>query len=125
MEHTDLKQKYLQGNIEINKYLGKEITYKEYTPSIANVQGRYHQSWDWLMEAVQKINDEQQAPLAIRDLKYTITYLLSGYYGFTDFKRVPITMTLYNLWQRVVMYSMYKNNGEEPLTPEQVEFLFK
>lgn len=108
-----------KGNLEINKYLGKEITHKEYAPTIANLNGSYHKDWNWLMDVVERINqNDMQCEGAIRDLKYTITYLLGGYYGFTDYKRLAVTFTRENLWARVVVYCQYKNNGGYPVTIE-------
>ena len=108
------------GNAEINTYLEREITHKEFAPSIANTNGRYHVSWDWLMEVVEKINKEQQAKDAIRDLNYTIRYLLASGYGYTGFERLHTTFTFNNLWRRVVLYCQYRNNGDKPVEAEDV-----
>jgi hypothetical protein len=108
------------GNNEINIYLEREVLLPHYSPCIVRTNGRYHVSWDWLMEVVEKINKEQQAKDAIRDLNYTITYLLAKGYGYTDFERLRTTFTLKNLWRRVVLYCQYKNNGDKPVTTEEV-----
>ena len=110
MKWTD--DKIALGNEELNKFLDVKKDSANFASNRVATKGYYHVDWNWLMRAVQKINEEQQCKDAIRDLSYTISYLLSGYYGYTDFKRVPVTMTLENLWHRVVMYAMHVKDGK-------------
>jgi len=45
----------LEGNKLINEYLGdREINHPLYAPNIVNNSGLYHESWDWLMPAIEK-----------------------------------------------------------------------
>lgn len=102
------KEYVIKGNEEINKYLGVEISHKKYAPTIVATNGSYHKSWDWLMNVVEKINEEQQVDDELRDLNYTISNLLSS--GFLYHDHPTMTFTLENLWYKVVDYCAYKNN---------------
>jgi hypothetical protein len=59
------KEIILENNKIISKFMGIDFTTVEsahkYSVYIRNNHGRYHNSWDWLMPVVRKINELDKA----------------------------------------------------------------
>lgn len=133
----------IKNNILIAKFMGATVSGSEYkipkvsipyqgwerfgdndpclkfTDECRDWEMQYHKSWDWIMPVIEKINSTHNKNTANgsiivgRDLQYTIQYLLSGGYGFTEHKRETVFFTLENIWERAVLFIKWYNENKK------------
>ncbi len=130
---TSTKIEIEEGNCKIAEYTGKKLIRADdfnklgeasYTGDNANVSWgiieylKYHKSWDWIMPVVIQINSTHNQVdgriLIGRDIMYTLRHLLGSGYGFTEYKREQLPMTVENVWIRSVEYIKYLNKNQKP-----------
>lgn len=71
---------------------------------------KFHKEFESLFEAVKFINETHNNGLPRRDLMYTMQYLLSGGYLFSEEKLEWLPFSIENLFNRVALFAKHYNS---------------
>lgn len=92
------------------EWLGEDKEYPPYWDWMSVKEYNIEDSWELLMEVVAVINTHHKMNLRMRDLMYTMEYLLSGGYKFGSEEPLHVlTLTKENLFERCAMYAKHHN----------------